>query len=80
VNLTPPCTASEHLADESEPSSGPHVVNQVFTIVTGWGYAARCGCGWKTPHDTHSAAHDAGQEHMRAAHACQATPELLGAA
>ena len=70
MNLAPPCTTnSEHLADEPEPSNGPHVVNQVFTVATGWGHAARCGCGWKTPHDTHGAALTAGQQHMRSEHA-----------
>ena len=57
------------LAAVPETSDGPHVVNQVFTAATGWGYAARCGCGWKPAHDTHASAADAGQGHMRAEHA-----------
>lgn len=54
-----------------EPSGGPHVVNQVFTAVTGWGYAARCGCGWKTPHESHAAALAAGRGHLQAEHALE---------
>lgn len=50
------------------PSGGPYVVNQVLTVATGWGYAARCGCGWKTAHDTRIAALVAGQRHLRAEH------------
>lgn len=47
---------------------GPHVVNQVFTVVTGWGFAARCGCGWRSPHDTQTGARAAGEQHLHVEH------------
>lgn len=72
------CTPDDVIADcgdeSGPPSGGPDVVNQVFTVATGWGYATRCGCGWKTPHDTHDAALDAGQQHMRSEHTVKREP------
>ncbi len=61
-----------------DPSGGPHVVNQVFTAATGWGYAARCGCGWKTPHETRIAALMAGQRHVRSEHVSQGSRRKSG--
>ena len=48
--------------------TGPHVVNQVFVAAAKWGYAARCGCGWKIAQNTRTAADAAGQRHLRTVH------------
>jgi hypothetical protein len=56
--------------------SGPHVVNQVFTAPTGWGYAARCGCGWKTAHSTENGAVEAGQGHYLSEHTESGVSEI----
>jgi hypothetical protein len=43
---------------------GPNVVNQVVHAATFYGHVARCGCGWKTVHESHIAGLVAGQRHL----------------
>jgi hypothetical protein len=45
-------------------SEGPGVLNQVFTVATGYGFISRCGCGWKAIHTTRDAAVQSGRRHI----------------
>lgn len=55
------------------PPAGPLVLNQTFTVGTGYGFITRCGCGWRSIHDAKIAAVVSGQRHLRDAH--ERTPE-----
>lgn len=44
---------------------GPGEINQTSTVATGYGYASRCGCGWRALHPTQDQGHASCQQHAQ---------------
>ena len=52
-----------------ETSRDPYAVNQVFVATVGYGYVARCGCGWRAVHNSAATAVESGRRHIINKHA-----------
>lgn len=49
-------------------SPGPLEICQTSTVHTGYGFATRCGCGWRAIHDTEASGHSSATAHLQTVH------------